>query len=46
MSLTRMRRTGEPLVIPASDGRLTISVSIQIKRRSVIGKSIIPTYGK
>ena len=34
MSLTRINRTGEPHVIPASDGRLTISVPIQIKRRS------------
>ncbi|MGH8588086.1 MAG: LacI family transcriptional regulator [Gammaproteobacteria bacterium] len=34
MSLTRINKTGEPQVIPASDGRLTISVPIQIKRRS------------
>lgn len=33
MSLTRINKTGQPQVIPASDGRLTISVPIQIKRR-------------
>jgi hypothetical protein len=32
MSLTRIK-TGEPQAIPASDGRPTISVPIQIKRR-------------
>ncbi|MGH8565022.1 MAG: LacI family transcriptional regulator [Gammaproteobacteria bacterium] len=34
MSLTRINKTGEPQVIPASDGRLTITVPIQIKRRN------------
>lgn len=34
MSLTRINKTGPPLVAAASDGRLTISVPIQIKRRS------------
>ena len=34
MSEIRIQKTGEPDVIEASDGRLTLSVSIQIKRRS------------
>nr|MBA3493934.1 LacI family transcriptional regulator [Gammaproteobacteria bacterium] len=34
MSLIRINKTGEPQLIPTSDGRLTISVPIQIKRRS------------
>ena len=34
MSEIRIQRTGEPDVIEASDGRLTLSVPIQIKRRS------------
>jgi len=34
MSRTRITTTGEPQVIPASDGRLSISVPIEIKRRS------------
>lgn len=34
MNLTRRRKTGQPEVVPTSDGRLTISVPIQIKRRS------------
>lgn len=34
MSLTRIKKNGEPEVIPANDGRLTISVPIQIKPRS------------
>ena len=33
MSEIRIRKTGEPDVIEASDGRLTLSVPIQIKRR-------------
>ena len=33
MSLTRINKTGEPQGNPASDGRLTISIPIQIKRR-------------
>lgn len=34
MSDIRIHKTGEPDIIEASDGRLTLSVSIQIKRRS------------
>jgi hypothetical protein len=34
MSLTRNRKDRRPQVTPASDGRLTITVPIQIKRRS------------
>jgi hypothetical protein len=34
MSDIRIQKTGEPDVIKASDGRLTLSVPIQIKRRS------------
>ena len=34
MSEIRIRKTGEPDIIEASDGRLTLSVPIQIKRRS------------
>jgi hypothetical protein len=34
VSLTRINKAGRPQVIPASDGCLTISVPIQIKRRS------------
>ena len=34
MSGIRIQKTGEPDVIEASDGRLTLSVPIQIKRRS------------
>ncbi len=34
MSEIRIQKTGEPNVIEASDGRLTLSVPIQIKRRS------------
>jgi hypothetical protein len=34
MSLTRICKNGKPHVVAASDGRLTISVPIQIKRRS------------
>lgn len=39
MSLTEIRKTGEPQVIPAGDGRLTISVPIQIKRRN--GRKVV-----
>lgn len=35
MSLTRIRKTGEPRITPASHGRLTISVPIQIKLKSL-----------
>ena len=34
MSETRIQQTGQPEVVEASDGRLTLSVPIQIKRRS------------
>lgn len=34
MSEIRIQKTGEPDVIEASDGRLTLSIPIQIKRRS------------
>ncbi len=34
MSEIRIQKTGKPDVIEASDGRLTLSVPIQIKRRS------------
>lgn len=34
MSDIRIQKTGEPDILQASDGRLTLSVPIQIKRRS------------
>ena len=34
MSDIRIQKTGEPDIVEASDGRLTPSVPIQIKRRS------------
>ena len=34
MNGVRIRKTGAPDVIVASDGRLTLAVPIQIKRRS------------
>lgn len=34
MSNTQIHKTGEPDILQASDGRLTLSVPIQIKRRS------------
>lgn len=34
MSDIQINKTGEPDIIQASDGRLTLSVPIQIKRRS------------
>ncbi|MCI0562772.1 MAG: hypothetical protein MN733_30185, partial [Nitrososphaera sp.] len=43
MSLIRINRTGQPQVTPASDGRLTISVPIQIKRRSGRKVVVIPS---
>jgi hypothetical protein len=43
MSLTRVDQTGEPNVIAASDGRLTISVPIQIKRRG--GRKLVTFPG-
>jgi len=42
-NLTRINKTGEPQVIPASDGRLAISVPIQIKRRSGRKLVALPT---
>jgi hypothetical protein len=39
MSGTRIHRTGSPNVISSSDGRLTLSIPIQIKRRS--GRKLI-----
>lgn len=43
MSLTRINKTGELQVIPASDGRLTITVPIQIKRRN--GRKLVTLPG-
>lgn len=34
MSDIRIQKTGEPDIVEVSDGRLTLSVPIQIKRRS------------
>jgi hypothetical protein len=34
MSKFKIQKTGEPDIIQASDGRLTLSIPIQIKRRS------------
>ena len=34
MSDIRIQKTGEPDILQTSDGRLTLSVPIQIKRRS------------
>ena len=34
MSVTCIQQTGEPAVVEASDGRLTLSVPIRIRRRS------------
>ena len=39
MSEIRIQKTGEPDVIEASDGPLTLSVPIQIKRRS--GRNLV-----
>ena len=49
MSEIRIQKTGEPNVIEASDGRLTLSVPIQIKRRSgrkLVTLPIDPTTGE
>ena len=49
MSEIRIQRTGEPDVIEANDGRLTLSVPIQIKRRSgrkQVSLPIDPTTGE
>jgi hypothetical protein len=43
MSGIRIQKTGEPDVIEASDGRLTLSVPIQIKRRSGRKLVTLPT---
>ncbi len=43
MSRMRIDKSGEPQVIEASDGRLTISVPIQIKRRSGRKLVTLPT---
>lgn len=43
MSEIRIQKTGEPDVIEASDGRLTLSVPIQIKRRSGRKLVTLPT---
>lgn len=42
MRLTRINRTGEPQIIPASDGRLGISIPIRIQRRSGRKLVILP----
>lgn len=42
MSETRIRPMGAPEVIPSSDGRLTLSVPIQIKRRSGCKRITLP----
>ncbi|WP_447730508.1 hypothetical protein [Pseudoxanthomonas suwonensis] len=39
MSDIRIEKTGEPDILQTSDGRLTLSVPIQIKRRS--GRKLI-----
>jgi len=43
MSETLITQTGKPEVIAASDGRLTVSVPIQIKRRSGRKQVTLPT---
>ncbi len=43
MNGIRIRKTGAPDVIAASDGRLTLSVPIQIKRRS--GRKLVTLPG-
>ena len=43
MSEIRIQKTGEPGVIEASDGRLTLSVPIEIKRRSGRKLVTLPT---
>ena len=43
MSETRIQQTGEPAVVEASDGRLTLSVSTRIKRRSGRKLVTLPT---
>jgi hypothetical protein len=43
MGLTRINKTGRPEVIAGSDGRLTISVPIQLNRRS--GRKLVTLPG-
>jgi hypothetical protein len=43
MSETRIQQTGEPAVVEASDGRLTLSVPIRIRRRSGRKLVTLPT---
>ena len=43
MSEIRIHKTGEPDIVKASDGRLTLSVPIQIKRRSGRKLVTLPT---
>ena len=43
MSETRIQQTGQPAVVEASDGRLTLSVPIRIKRRSGRKLVTLPT---
>jgi len=44
LSLTTINKTGKPqVIIPASDGRLTISVPIEIKRSS--GRKLVTVPG-
>jgi hypothetical protein len=45
MSETRIQQTGEPGVVETSDGRMTLSVPIQIKRRNG-GKLVTLPNGK
>jgi hypothetical protein len=45
VSLTRVNKTGQPQVIPASDGHLTISIPIQINRRSGRKLVTLPSDG-
>lgn len=42
MNEIRIEQTGTPDIIAASDGRLTLSVPIQIKRRSGCKKIVLP----
>lgn len=44
MSQTRINPTGEAQVIPTSDGRVTLSVPIQIRRRS--GRKVVTQPGR
>ena len=44
MSDIRIQKTGEPDILQTSDGRLTLSVPIQIKRRS--GRKLVTLPNK